>query len=67
MSRDVEDFIEVMNRWRTFFNQGADLPVIGASEEERNFLKQQSMEVIATAHARSIGEIFSAFLLRNFK
>lgn len=33
MSRDVEDFIEVMNRWRTFFNQGADLPVIGASEE----------------------------------
>lgn len=109
MSQDVEDFVEVMNRWRTFFHQGADLPVIGASEEilrgidlpvcivpgndqihprqvainlsnllpraelhypfaqeERDFLKQQSMEVIAAAHSRSIGEIFSAFLLRNF-
>ncbi|MCZ6788797.1 MAG: alpha/beta hydrolase [Chloroflexi bacterium] len=34
LSMDVQEFIRVMSRWRMFFTEGADLPVIGATEEE---------------------------------
>ena len=32
----VEQFIDVMTKWREYFVEGADLPVIGASEQELN-------------------------------
>ena len=34
LSMNVPEFIRVMSRWSTFFTEGADLPVIGATEEE---------------------------------
>lgn len=34
MALDPAVFIEVMARWRQFFTDGADLPVIGATEEQ---------------------------------
>ena len=34
LSMDVQEFIRVMSRWSMFFTEGADLPVIGATEEE---------------------------------
>ncbi len=36
---DVKDFIEVMSRWRTYFIEGSDLPVIGATEERLKSIK----------------------------
>jgi len=34
LSMDPADFIAVMERWSRYFTDGADLPVIGATEEE---------------------------------
>ena len=34
MALDPTRFVEVMARWRQFFTDGADLPVIGAAEEQ---------------------------------
>jgi pimeloyl-ACP methyl ester carboxylesterase len=34
MSMPVDEFVAVMSRWRETFTQGADLPVIGATEVE---------------------------------
>ena len=39
LSMDVKDFIEVMSRWRTYFIEGSDLPVIGATEERLKSIK----------------------------
>ena len=39
LSMDVQDFVGVMSRWRTFFIEGADLPVIGATEEQLKSIK----------------------------
>jgi pimeloyl-ACP methyl ester carboxylesterase len=39
LAMDVRDFVEVMDRWRSFFDEGADLPVIGATEETLRELK----------------------------
>src|SRR5690606_39180301 len=33
MGTDVEQFIETMRRWRQYILDGADLPMIGVSEE----------------------------------
>ena len=34
LSMNKENFVEVMSRWQTFFLDGAELPVIGATEEQ---------------------------------
>ncbi len=34
LSMDVQGFIKVMSRWRTFFTQASGQPVIGATEEQ---------------------------------
>ena len=34
MSMEVETFVEAMTRWRRYFLEGADLPVIGATDED---------------------------------
>jgi hypothetical protein len=36
---DTTTFIDVMKRWRTYFNEGADLPVIGATERDLNSIR----------------------------
>jgi len=35
----VEEFIGVMKQWRAYFVEGANLPVIGATEQELNSIK----------------------------
>ncbi|MBV9557354.1 MAG: hypothetical protein JO254_09760, partial [Pseudolabrys sp.] len=35
----TEDFIAVMKRWRDYFFEGADLPVIGASKHDLNTIR----------------------------
>lgn len=35
----AQDFIGVMKQWRTYFEKGAELPVIGATEAELNSIK----------------------------
>ena len=39
LGMDVQSFLIVMRRWRTFFTEGADLPVIGATEEQLASIK----------------------------
>ena len=39
LNMDPGEFISVMNRWSTFFTEGAHLPVIGATEEELGAIK----------------------------
>src|SRR5688572_32731722 len=39
MKMDPERFIAVMSHWREYFVRGADLPVIGASEQELKAIK----------------------------
>ena len=34
-----EQFVDVMTRWRAYFVAGADLPVIGATEQQLNSIK----------------------------
>jgi pimeloyl-ACP methyl ester carboxylesterase len=39
MKMNPEQFIKVMSRWREYFIKGADLPVIGATEEDLKSIK----------------------------
>jgi pimeloyl-ACP methyl ester carboxylesterase len=39
MSMKPEEFIEVMSHWREYFLKGADLPVIGATEDDLRSIK----------------------------
>ncbi|MGH7928929.1 MAG: alpha/beta fold hydrolase, partial [Candidatus Binatia bacterium] len=39
MKMDVQRFIAIMSRWREYFLEGADLPVIGATEAELKTIK----------------------------
>jgi pimeloyl-ACP methyl ester carboxylesterase len=39
MAMDPKEFIAVMRRWREFFEAGADLPLIGASEQALRAIK----------------------------
>ena len=45
LAMDVQEFINVMSRWRTFFTEGADLPVIGATEEQLASIRVPTMIV----------------------
>lgn len=45
LGMDLQDFLNIMKRWRTFFTQGADLPVIGATEEQLASIKMPTMIV----------------------
>ncbi len=56
LAMDVQEFIAVMRRWRTFFT--ADKPVIGATEEELKRI-QVPMVIIPgddEVHPRAVGE-----------
>ena len=55
---DVQRFIAVMSRWREYFLQGADLPVIGATEAELKTIKVPACIVPGNdlTHGRQTGE-----------
>ncbi|MGH7928115.1 MAG: hypothetical protein ACREQV_09990, partial [Candidatus Binatia bacterium] len=55
---DVQRFIAVMSRWREYFLEGADLPVIGATEAELKTIKVPACIVPGNdlTHGRQTGE-----------
>jgi pimeloyl-ACP methyl ester carboxylesterase len=58
MKMNAERFIAVMSHWREYFLKGADLPVIGASEEELKSIKVSACIVPGNdnTHGRQTGE-----------
>jgi pimeloyl-ACP methyl ester carboxylesterase len=58
MKMNPERFIVVMSHWREYFLKGADLPVIGASEEELKSIKVPACIVPGNdnTHGRQTGE-----------
>jgi hypothetical protein len=58
LSLDVDEFIAAMERWRNFFLDGADLPVIGVDDE---MLKSLTLPTCIIPgydfiHPREVGE-----------
>jgi pimeloyl-ACP methyl ester carboxylesterase len=55
---DAQRFITVMSRWREYFLQGADLPVIGATEAELKTIKVPACIIPGNdlTHGRQTGE-----------
>lgn len=64
MKMDPERFIEVMSHWREYFVRGADLPVIGASEEELKAIKVPAFIIPGNdnTHGRQTGENLAGIL-----
>jgi pimeloyl-ACP methyl ester carboxylesterase len=58
MTMTPERFITVMSHWREYFLKGADLPVIGASEEDLRSIKVPACIVPGNdnTHGRQTGE-----------
>ena len=58
MKMNVQRFITVMSRWREYFLQGADLPVIGATEAELKIIKVPACIIPGNdlTHGRQTGE-----------
>src|SRR5579883_495468 len=58
MAMDVKRFMEVMGRWREAFLQSADLPVIGATEEQLRSITVPAIVVPGNdrTHGRATGE-----------
>ncbi|HWP60016.1 MAG TPA: alpha/beta hydrolase [Candidatus Acidoferrales bacterium] len=58
MRMDPERFIRVMSHWREYFIRGAELPVIGATEEELRSITVPACIVPGNdnTHSRQIGE-----------
>jgi pimeloyl-ACP methyl ester carboxylesterase len=58
MAMDPQHFVDVMSRWREYFLQSADLPVIGASEEALRSIKVPACVVPGhdRTHSRATGE-----------
>lgn len=62
-----ERFIAVMSHWREYFLKGADLPVIGASEEELKSIKVPACIVPGNdnTHGRQTGENLGRLLHKS--
>jgi pimeloyl-ACP methyl ester carboxylesterase len=58
MNMPAERFIEVMSRWRQYFLQSVDLPVIGASEADLKSIKVPACIIPGNdlTHGRQTGE-----------
>jgi pimeloyl-ACP methyl ester carboxylesterase len=58
LKMNVNDFIGVMNRWRDFFWEGANLPVIGASESQLNSIRMPTCIIPGNdkTHSHRTGE-----------
>ncbi|HEX2227800.1 MAG TPA: alpha/beta hydrolase [Candidatus Binatia bacterium] len=64
---DVQRFVAVMSRWREYFLQGADLPVIGATEAELKTIKVPACIIPGNdlTHGRQIGENLGKLLQKS--
>jgi len=58
LAMNAEQFCAVMNRWKGFFDEGADLPVIGATAEELSRINVPTIIVPGDdeIHPRAVGE-----------
>jgi len=67
MKMTPERFITVMTHWREYFLKGADLPVIGASEEELKSIKVPACIVPGNdnTHGRQTGENLGRLLPKS--
>jgi pimeloyl-ACP methyl ester carboxylesterase len=67
MKMAPERFIAVMSHWRDYFLKGADLPVIGASEEELKSIKVPACIVPGNdnTHGRQTGETLGRLLQKS--
>ncbi|NIO07160.1 MAG: alpha/beta fold hydrolase [Deltaproteobacteria bacterium] len=67
MSMNPEHFIAVMSNWREYFINGADLPVIGATEESLRSITVPACIVPGNdlVHPRHVGENLSRLLPRG--
>ena len=59
MTMDTLQFIDVMKRWRDYFDAGADLPVIGATESDLNNIHVPTLVIPGNdkTHAHATGEL----------
>jgi pimeloyl-ACP methyl ester carboxylesterase len=64
MKLEVENFVEVMSRWREYFLRGIDLPVIGATEAELRSIKAPACIIPGNdlTHGRQTGEKLGTLL-----
>jgi pimeloyl-ACP methyl ester carboxylesterase len=64
LAMDTSDFIETMSRWRSFFLNSVDLPVIGLSEEAIRGIKAPACVVPGhdDIHPQQVGERLSRLL-----
>jgi pimeloyl-ACP methyl ester carboxylesterase len=67
MKMTPERFITVMSHWREYFLKGADLPVIGASEEDLRSIKVPACIVPGNdnTHGRQTGETLGRLVQRS--
>jgi len=67
MKLKPERFIEVMSHWREYFLKGADLPVIGATEQELKSIKVPACIVPGNdnTHGRQTGENLGRLLQKS--
>ena len=67
MQMPPERFISVMSHWREYFLEGADLPVIGASEEDLRSIKVPACIVPGNdnTHGRQTGENLGRLIQRS--
>jgi pimeloyl-ACP methyl ester carboxylesterase len=67
MKMEPDQFIDVMSRWREYFLQGVDLPVIGATEAELQSIKVPACIVPGNdlTHGRQTGETLGRLLQRG--
>ena len=64
MKMDTGRFIDVMSHWNRYFIEGADLPIIGATEDELRSVKVPACCVPGNdnTHPRRVGENLSKLL-----
>ena len=67
MNMSPERFIAVMSHWREYFVKGADLPVIGASEEDLKSIKVPACIIPGNdnTHGRQTGENLGRLLQKS--
>ena len=67
MKMDVGRFIAVMSHWREYFLKGADLPVIGATEEELKSIRVPACIIPGNdnTHGRQTGETLGRLLQKS--
>ena len=66
MAMDVQRFITVMENWNRYFVEGADLPIIGATEQQLRSIQAPACIVPGNdnSHPRRVGENLATLLPR---